>query len=91
MTIEDKKPLKVLSLKEYKERKGVTTYSRVSGSPTSKAVVDPYVQMIQAELTHRDNLIKQIYTDYNKQIDELTRRQDSLLEIIKQIIKTIEK
>lgn len=61
------------------------------GSPTSSPATESrLIQLIQQELVSRDQIIKDIVTDYNKQIDNLTSRQDSLLNIIKELIKKIE-
>lgn len=82
---------KVLSLREYKERNRLRIKPLESGTSTNGIKIDRLTQLIESELAARDQIIKDIVVDYNRQIDNLTSRQDSLLQIIKELIKKIDK
>jgi ABC-type transporter Mla subunit MlaD len=59
-----------------------------SGPQPQPASFSNPINLIHEELYKRDQLIKEITTDLNNQIDVLIRRQDALYKLIQNIIKT---
>ena len=76
---------KIVSLREYKERKGTAAISRGPGPIPKRSPLDELNQ----ELAKRDKVITDMFNDLDRQIEILYKRQDKLLDLIKNIIKEI--
>lgn len=84
-------PPKVLSLREYKEKRRVAAHKKASNSSPSNTshAPDTYINALHKEIIQLNSLIKDVIGDYNKRIDDLTLRQDQLTRIIKLLLEEL--
>lgn len=81
---------KVISLSEYRERKGAAFQKQSSSGPLPTSPTKLRISELENELILRDSIIQDMYKELSESIQILERRQDAFLKIIKELVTELD-